>query len=820
MNIFSRTFLVILMQLTAVLSFGQMTKIRGIVFDSETNEPIPFVNIILDGTSVGTITDFNGAYFIESRIGSDSILISYLGYLPTKKKITANSFQEINIKLEPENVELDEISISAPVNPAIAFFKKVVANKKQNDPRRIENYQCEVYNKLEFDISNIDESLKDKAFFKKFPVIFDYVDTSAITGSTYLPVFISETVSNSYYRAKPKAKKEEIIASKISGIKNESISQFTGDMYLNIPIYENYIDILGKSFVSPIANFGLVYYKYYLVDSAFHNNRWCYLLSFKPKSRQEPTFSGKIWIHDTTFAISQFEIRINEYANINFVNDLVISHEYTYVNDSIWLLEKEKMFLDLNIAEKTYGILGNKTSSYRNYKLGEDYPDKFFAGSSENIVVADDAMTHEETYWATARHEILSEKELGTYQMMDTITNMPIFKTYIDIIKMFMTGYKEFKYWELGPYFTMYSYNEIEGHRFRMGGRTTAGFSEKFRYSGYAAYGLRDEKIKYGGAVEWMIRKRPQQKGMILYKNDLEQLGQSPNAMREDNIMSSFFRRTPNNKLTWVEEMSASYAQDWNYGMSNTVNLIHRKMNPSEYVGFSFWNGIAYVPQKNIYTAEIKISTRWAFNEKFIYTGFERSSMGTDFPILNLDLSYCMLNPYTDRKMYYKTVFGIKHLVRTNPIGYFEYYLEAGKIWGSLPYPLLELHKGNETYSYDDYAFNLMNYYEFVSDQYVSISFTHHFDGFFLNKVPLFKRLKLREVVTGKTVMGWLSDDNRQASEFPAMLSPLRSPYAEGGVGIENIFKIFRIDALWRFTQLDRPNIAEFGLRLKVQFQF
>lgn len=808
--------------LTSIV-YGQVTKVRGIVFDAETNEPIPFVNVVFQGTSVGTTTDFNGAYFLENRIASDTLVISYMGYTPTKRKINRNSFQEINVKLQSEDIQLEEISIEAPENPAHPFFRKVVANKKQNNPKRIGNYKCETYNKLEFDISNIDESLKDKAIFKQFPIIFDYVDTSAITGSTYLPVFMSESISEYYYRSKPKAEKEIIKGSKITGIKNESISQFTGDMYLNVPIYDNYIDILGKSFISPVANFGMMYYKYFLVDSSYINDRWCYLLSFRPKSRQEPTFTGKMWIHDSTYAIANFEIRINENANVNFVNDLVVSRNYQYVNDSIWLIEKEKVFLDFNIAEKTYGILGHKTSSYKNYELNPKFEDKFFAGGIENIEVVEGAADQDEKFWEESRHEDLTDKEQSTYQMMDTITNMPIFRTYIDIIQLFMTGYKDFNKWELGPYFTMYSYNEIEGHRFRMGGRTTDKFNDKFRYGMYAAIGTKDNEVKYGGTFEWLVKKRPQQKFTLKYKNDLEQLGQSPNALREDNIMSSFFRRTPNNKLTWVEEYNSSYNHDWNYGFSNTLHLIHRKLSPSEFVKFEFLKEEQYVSYENLYTAEVKLSSRWAYNEKFIYSSFERTSVGTQFPTFNLDASYVLLNPYTKLKPYYKLLLGVEHNVKTNPIGYFNYKLEAGKVFGTLPYPLLELHKGNETYSYDDYAFNLMNYYEFVSDEFISLGITHHFDGFFFNKVPLFKRLKLREVVTGKAVIGRISDENLKESVFPETLHALSTPYAEGGVGVENIFKIFRVDAIWRFTHKDEteyPNISEFGIRLKIQFMF
>jgi hypothetical protein len=812
--------LLLLVCIYAQMADAQETKVRGTVRDALTNEPIPFVNLVFYGTNSGTITDFNGNYFIESRVVTDTLLISYLGYLPEKRAVTRNIFQEINVTLQPENIELDEISVVAPENPALAFFTKIIGNKKANDPRRVGNYSCEVYNKIEINITNIDESLKNKPIFKRFPIIFDYIDTSAVTGGTYLPVLISESLSDYFHRAKPKAAKEVIKASKISGIENESASQFTGSMYLSVPIYDNFIPILGKSFISPISNMGMTYYKYFLIDSAMHNGRWCYLLSFRPKSRQEPTFTGRMWIHDTTFAVASFEIRINENANINFVNDLVISHKYEYVNDSIWLLSIEKILADFNISERTQGVMGRKTTSYRNYELDINFSDRFFAGGTENIELADDAKDKDLEFWQQARHEELGEKEQGIYQMMDTITGMRAFRTYVEIVQLFMTGYKEYKYWELGPYFTMYSYNEIEGHRFRLGGRTTSGLSEKVRAGGYAAAGTRDKEVKYGGRLEWMQNKRPQRKAEISYKNDLEQLGQSPNALREDNILGSFFRRTPNNKLTGTEEFAAGWGQDIGYGAYISLSGKHRSLRPSEYVRFLELENGAYIDKQNIKTAEFTLGCRWAYNEKFFYTSFERTSMGTSAPVLSAAATLGLRDPASEPKPYYKAYFEIEHRVKTNPIGYIDYMAGYGKIWGTLPYPLLELHRGNETYTYDDYSYNLMNYYEFFSDHFVSGAFTHHFDGFFFNKVPLFKRLKLREVVSGKAVMGWASDDNIRQSQLPGFLSPLGSPYAEGGVGIENIFRLIRLDAIWRLTHLDNPGIARFGLRMKIQFNF
>ena len=325
---------------------AQTTKVRGSIKDASTGEPIPFANIVYKTTNIGTISDDNGNYFLETKNASDTLIFMILGYEPQKVKIKKYIFQEINIQLEPSNTQLEEITVHPGENPANILVKKINEYKHINNQDKMLSYECEVYNKVEFDICNIDSTFKNKRVFKPFQVIFNYIDTSAVNGKPYLPVFMSETMSKYYSKKNPKMEREIIEANKITGIRNESVTQFTGDMYMKTNIYENYIDIFGKQFISPIANVALLYYKFLIIDTAIIQGRTSYQVTFKPKTRQEPTFTGNFWVQDSTFAIVKFEMRINENANINFVNDFVQSNEFELVDDSVWVLKREELFVE------------------------------------------------------------------------------------------------------------------------------------------------------------------------------------------------------------------------------------------------------------------------------------------------------------------------------------------------------------------------------------------------------------------------------------------------------------------------------------------
>ncbi|MEI8204282.1 MAG: DUF5686 family protein [Bacteroidota bacterium] len=816
-------FIILISILAMGTTHAQTTRIYGKIIDAKTNEPVPFVNVFFKEKNIGTTSSFEGIFALETKNASDTIETSLVGYIPQKIKIKRNTYQEINIQLVPSMYALNEVVIQYEENPAEVLLKKVIKNKEKNDIKGLDAYQYEVYNKIQFDANNITERFKNNRLLHPFKFIFNNMDTSIINGKTYLPAMISEAISDVYYRKSPKASIEIIKGSKISGLKDASISQFLGDMYQKVDIYDNYIMLFEKNFVSPAANFGTLFYKYYLTDSTFIDNQWCYKIMFKPRRPQELTFAGEMWIHDTSFAVKEVDMRIMKDVNINFINDIVVKQKYTLTNYGQWMLSKDQLIVDFNLVlniKNTLGLYGTKTASYRDFVFNQPKPDKFYNVDSK-IITEEDAMQRTDDYWKTMRHDTLNKNEKGIYAMVDSVQSTPIYNTYVNVLRILFTGYLHLGNIEIGNYVTMYSFNSNEGSRFRLSVRTSNDFSKKIKYSAYVAYGTRDLTYKYGGGLLYIFNKNPRRTLALNYKFDTEQLGESEMAFRTDNIAASLLRRNPSNKLTLVREYKSILENEWHIGFMNTLQINHREIFPLGKTAFEFNQADGINTKKNITTSEIELDTRFAKKEKFLTGAFNRTSLGTPFPVIEIKYVKGFSKVFNSDYDYHKLQIGIKQWIYVGTFGWSKYIIEAGQIWGKLPYSLLKLHEGNESLSFDEYSFNLMNYYEFVSDRYFSAYFTHHFDGLFLNKIPLMRKLKWREVAYAKGVIGTLSKENKNFSVFPAnQLYTLEQPYYEAGVGIENIFKIIRVDGIWRLSHLDHPHTSKFSIMLTMVISF
>jgi hypothetical protein len=808
-------------------SYAQLTKIMGTVTDSATGEPLPFVNIVFNGTSIGVTSDFNGNYSIETKTPGDTLTSSFIGYHKITKHVDHGKFQVINFVMISQNIQLEDVVIRPGVNPAEVILQKIVDNKPKNDPDHFNSYQYEAYTKIELDANNITDKLKERRIYRPFQFIFDNVDTSTINGKTYLPIFLSETLSDVYAKKEPKSFIEKVKATKISGINNKSAVQLLGDEFFHTNIYDNYIEIFQLNFVSPIANGSLPFYKYYLVDSAFLGNMWCYKIMFKPRHKQTLTFTGNFWVHDSTFAIKEMELRIADDANLNYVNDLVINKTFDRLEGRYWVLTKDYTIGDFNLIEdnKTIlGFFGKKTTTYRNFVINQPKDNKFYQ-TPVNVVVEDDALSKTEEYWTSSRHENLTKDERTVYYMIDTLKTIPQFKTYIEIVEMVLTGYYVKGKFEIGPYASMLSFNAVEGTRFRIGGRTSNAFSTKVMLGGYLAYGTLDNKLKYGGNVLYMLNKNPRRALSGSFRYDMEQLGASQNAFREDFFLAFLFRREPANKLSLVEEIKVSYEHEWFTGFSSTLNLKNRNLYPVGGAKFEYYyleDGIQKIGEQTAITsAEIGLDVRLAYKERISMGEFERISLGAKYPILNIRFAYGIPHVFNSDYEYTKVQLSVSHWFNVFNLGWSRFRIEGGRIWGTLPYPLLKLHEGNETYFFDEASFNMMNYYEFESDKYLSVFYTHHFNGYLLNRIPLFRKLKWREVAYVTGLIGGLDDANKNYSiHADNLLYPLTKPYFEAGAGIENIFKIIRVDAIWRLSYLDHPNVIPFGIRFSLQFTF
>ena len=797
--------------------YAQEYTIRGKVFNSENKEPLPFVPIIIKGTTIGAQTDFDGNFIIKTSKLGDSLVATYVGFKRLSRKINKNlQTQEINMPMINEGVSLEEVTVKAGENPAHRIIRNVIANKEKNDREKLKSYEYEAYNKVEFDLTRIPKEMREKKALKPIKFVFDNVDSTFSGEKPSLPFFMIENISNLYYLKDPRRKREVVKATKVTGIENSSISSVMGDMYQNINVYSNNILVFNKQFSSPISDNGFFYYKYYLEDSSFIGNHWCYHIRFKPRRPQELSFTGNIWIADTTWGVKRLEMAMPKDANVNFINTANVVQEFTYV-DSTWMLTKDRLVIDFAPTKNALGFYGRKTASYKKLVLNQPKEVGFY-DLGDKIDVEENAEKKSDEYWQQNRHDSLSAREIKIYKMIDTIQTLPIYKTWVDVFYMIVTGYGKANNFEIGPYFNMVSYNRVEGLRLRLGGRTSKIFSKWFELSGYVAYGTNDQQYKYHLGFRSFLTKKPRRQivGMS-YRDDYEILGQGTNGFSQDNIFASFLRVSPLTNLTRVQNTQAYYEREWLPGLTTRLTLAGNVFKPIGTNKYEFYkNDGAIAEKEQIINTEARLNLRFAYKEKFVGDFFRRVSLGTTYPVLQLNYAKSLQNVFSGEYDYQKLVVNISDRIRITPIlGYTDLSITAGKIWGIVPFPLLELHGGNETYVYDKTAFNMMRYYEFASDEFITAEASHHFEGLFLNKIPLLKKLKWREVVTAKAAIGTVDPKNRKPLIFPTTLRTFDTnmPYMEATVGVENIFKLFRFDVLWRLTY-PRPNpIENFGFK-------
>ncbi len=800
------------------------TKIVGIVRDAQTGDTLPFVSIYFKNTQIGTTTGFKGEFALESRKATDTLVASFIGFTTFYLPIQRNRFQTVDIKLEPEKYELSGVVIRPGENPAEVMLRKIIDHKPQNDPDKVEAFHCQAYTKMQFDVNNLSDKFQNRRILEPFKFVFEQIDTSVVNGKVYLPVMISEAFSDLYFRKTPRERKEIIRASQISGVENPTMSQFVGNMAQDIKIYDNFISMFQKNFVSPISSMGLLYYKYYLVDSTLLDNNWCYNIMFKPRRKQELAFTGNMWIHDTTFAVKKLEMRMAGDVNLNFVNDMLIQQEFSMASNDRWMLTREKTVADFNVivdSKITMGFFGTRTVVYSGYDFTPVRDDKIYSMPSD-VIVLDDANRKGDDFWKKSRPEELTHRESSIYRLSDTLKQMPLFRTYLDVIKMVVTGYYVKGNFEWGPYSSTYSYNQIEGSRIRVGGRTSNDFSTKLMLKGYLAYGTRDQTLKYSTGFMYMLGKTPDRVLSASYTYDVEQLGLSENAFRQDFILNSIFRRNPQDKLSLVTQYKGSYKHEWFTGLSNTIELNNRQISTLKGAGINLYDPLThdYVLTEHITTTEISLGMHYGFREKQLAGEFERIVVSTPFPVFNLKYSFGVKGLFNGEYEYKALRGNVSQWFSFLSAGWLKYNIEAGKIWGTLPYPLLNIMPGNETFYHDDYAFNLMNYYEFIADEYVSYHLIYHMEGLFLNHIPAIRKLKWREVAQFKGTFGHTTSANEQYNLLPEGAYFLTRPYMEAGVGIENIFRFLRVDAIWRLTYNDHTNTKPYGIMFSMNFDF
>jgi len=814
------------------LARGQSKIIQGTVRDKNTDERIPFAAVQWIGTTMGATTDEHGNYsFQVSSLPADSLLVRVIGYEMARKAVdpTADS-QTVDFALVRKEYGLNEFVIHAGVNPALIILKKIIAHKPQNDPNRLSSYAYKVYNKLEVDLDHIhEEKLRRSKLLRPFAFVFQNMDTTS-EDEPFLPVFLTETLSDYYYQKQPKRQKEIIQASQTSGIKNRSFTQFLGTMYQNVNVYDNFIPVFDKQFISPIANVAALYYHYNLVDTQYVDNRRCFHLTFEPKRKGGNTFFGDFWVNDTTFAIQKMTMQVSADANLNFVHRVSLVQEYAPLGDTLWFLVKDKFVANFTpIGEKKAGLIGRKTTAYYDIAVNDTAATNIFDEKqyrANNIYIRPEAMEKPDSFWVTHRHEELSKNEKAIYAMMDTLQKMPLYQKYSSIIQFVGTGTKALGPIELGPYYYLFSTNELEKFRLRFDVGTTPELFKDIYLHGYLAYGFGDRQFKEHLSGLWLLQRHPRMYLYGSYTHDLDNGGLYSNQISTDNIFTLAIRKKDiPQKFMMIDEKRLEFYKEWYSGFS-----MHWTMTNTQYHPFAPLPGKAYFGEagKGYHTldnTEAGLTLRFAWREKFLEGNYYRISLGSPYPILTLDGALGVKGVLGSAYRYEKLKLSISDHVAIPPLGKLYYNFYGGKIFGELPYPMLEVHPGNELYYYDSYAFDMMNRYEFLSDQWAGFNIEHEFGGGVFSYIPGVRKLKLRQFWTAKGVIGRLSGDNQMLNfqgDYPFKTLE-GNPYLELGTGVANILHLLRIDFVWRVlpqAQHHEPLARKFGIFGSFQLQF
>lgn len=818
-------------------TLSAQTVVKGKVTDAGTGDPIPFVNIFLKGTTSGATTDFDGNYSVKTSSPVDSIEASYIGYKKRTKKLERNKTQTINFQLEEEITTLQEIVFDAGENPAFAILRSVVDNKNKNDKRRLSAYEYDTYTKVEIDVDNMSDKFRNRKVIKKITQVLDSVEVIAgEDGKPVLPMFISESVSKFYFRDNPRLRYENILKSKINGLGIQDgtlITQFIGTSFQEYNFYQNWLNIVSKDFVSPIADGWRIYYNYDLTDSLYIGNDYCYRLDFFPKSPQDLAFTGTIWITKKEWALKQVDATVTKQANLNFIEKIRIQQELEPTSEGAWIPVKNRVLVDVSELTKfSAGMLAKFYTSNKNIVVNKPYEPSFY---EREIVMEEDARQYEkEEYWDTLRHEPLSETEKNVYRMIDTLQNIPVVRTYTDIVKIAVNGYYYTGKFHLGPYISLFAVNNIEGFRLQGGFKTSIEFSKKWVLGGSVGYGFDDEKWKYSAFVQNILSREKWTTVSFRIRSDLGRVGIDDETMADNYLFLAAQRFGIFRRGYYFDESRVNFQRELFKGFTQRVAFRYTTFKPVFNFGYyqnpeDITNSAILNTYKN---SEIIVESRYAKDELFILNDNDRLSLGTSrWPVITLRYTHGFKGVLGSDFDYDKLRMMVSKRIRFGPLGTGYMNLTGEYVFNTLPYPLLSMHLGNQTPVYAQVTYNLMDYGEFISDRFASLQYHHHFEGFLLNKIPLMRKLKWRLVGTSNIIVGGMHQQNRDLiaattsngeETLPVGYLTVGKPYVELGYGVENIFKFLRVDFIHRLSYLqNQPDIRaprKFGVFFSFQF--
>ena len=828
--------------------------IQGVVTDSLTNEPIPYLSVFYEGKGVGSITDNDGNYKVETRKGWNKLTFSAVGYVTKVVNIIPGVTKNLNVRMRPDDIMLDEVVVkpkrekySRKNNPAVELMKKVIAHKNNNKLSENDYYQYNKYQKITMSLNDVTPEMLEKGMYKKMPFLKDQIELCEETNKFILPISVDETASQKIYRKHPKSEKTIIKGMSSTGVNElfatgDMLSTVLKDVFTDVNIYDNDIRLLQYPFISPISSSDAIsFYKFYIMDTTFVDKDKCFHLTFVPNNSQDFGFTGHLYVlADSSYTVKKCTMNLPKKSGVNFVDNMDIIQEFEQLPNGEWVLKTDDMIVEMTLMKIMQGFQIRRTTRYSDYAFDE-LPQQLFKRKGAEIKEAD-AMMRGDDFWNQYRPVPLTQTESSMDMLVKRLEQMPGFKYVIFVLKAFIenfveTGTKEHpSKVDIGPVNTMISNNYIDGLRLRMSAQTTANLNPHLFFKGYYAYGFKDHRSKYMGEVEYSFNKKeylPREfpKNSITFSYQYDVMSPTDKFLKtdKDNVFVSFKTSTVD-QMSYVRNIALKYENETQFGLKTTVEVKHSTDEPT--------GGLAYITNDDqktlvpeIQTMEASLAFRYAPGETFVNTKQRRIPVSFDAPVFTLSHTAGFKGVLGGEYNYNLTEIGLYKRFWFSSWGKIDMFVKGGAQWNKVPFPLLIMPAANLSYILQRETFNLINNMEFLNDRYASLDVSWDLNGKIFNRIPLLKKLKWREAIGFKMLYGHLTDKNnpmKHPGDSELFLFPTRdgrptsfvmdpkTPYMECSVGIHNIFKILHIDYVRRLNYLDHPDANKWGVRFMV----
>ena len=832
--------------------------IQGVVTDSLTNDPIPYLSVFYEGKGVGSITDNDGHYKVETRKGWNKLTFSAVGYVTKVVNIIPGVTKNLNVRMRPDDIMLDEVVVkpkrekySRKNNPAVELMKKVIAHKNNNKLSENDYYQYNKYQKITMSLNDVTPEMLEKGMYKKMPFLKDQIELCEETNKFILPISVDETASQKIYRKHPKSEKTIIKGMSSTGVNElfatgDMLSTVLKDVFTDVNIYDNDIRLLQYPFISPISSSDAIsFYKFYIMDTTFVDKDKCFHLTFVPNNSQDFGFTGHLYVlADSSYTVKKCTMNLPKKSGVNFVENMDIIQEFEQLPNGEWVLKTDDMIVEMTLMKIMQGFQIRRTTRYSDYAFDE-LPQQLFKRKGAEIKEAD-AMMRGDDFWNQYRPVPLTQTESSMDMLVKRLEQMPGFKYVIFVLKAFIENFVETgtknnpSKVDIGPVNTMISNNYIDGLRLRMSAQTTANLNPHLFFKGYYAYGFKDHRSKYMGEVEYSFNKKeylPREfpKNSITFSYQYDVMSPTDKFLKtdKDNVFVSFKTSTVD-QMSYVRNIALKYENETQFGLKTTVEVKHSTDEPT--------GGLAYITNDDqktlvpeIQTMEASLAFRYAPGETFVNTKQRRIPVSFDAPVFTLSHTTGFKGVLGGEYNFNLTEVGLYKRFWFSSWGKIDMFVKGGAQWNKVPFPLLIMPAANLSYILQRETFNLINNMEFLNDRYASLDVSWDLNGKIFNRIPLLKKLKWREAIGFKMLYGHLTDKNnpmKHPGDSELFLFPTRdgrptsfvmdpkTPYMECSVGIHNIFKILHIDYVRRLNYLDHPDANKWGVRFMVMMTF